>query len=363
MVPILSLHRENIRFRHCSARTGAGNKIPKPVVDVLCVSGRSLDVSVKSIFQNAFNHDFSGVRIHTDSGAAVATSVMNTSAYTVGDHVVFGKGQYKPWTPEGMRLLAHELTHVVQQNSPSPFFIENITSNRPDDVFEQEADECARIITTYGVDSYLKLPEIMRINRPVFQGWYINEQVPQELKKTIKGQTHELITNWVLNEPPFQSWFGEKCRKHLLWGVAEPDREKVRLVKEIGNDLAVKETACKYHGWNGTMELYNLHINSFVREAARYIREGRQYNLQFYFGRYLGQALHAIQDVAAHQTKCGSFDPRAPGFQNKCDSMEMDDPNINLEGWKKAFSNTRFILRKFYDQVKDKKESRDLLLS
>ncbi len=65
-----------------------------------------------------FGFDFSQVRIHTDERAAETARGVNALAYTVGRNVVFEVGQYKPGTSEGRRLLAHELTHVIQQNNP-----------------------------------------------------------------------------------------------------------------------------------------------------------------------------------------------------------------------------------------------------
>jgi Domain of unknown function (DUF4157) len=63
-------------------------------------------------------HDFSRVRVHTDQRAARSAESVAAQAYTVGSDVVFGTGRYAPATPEGRRLLAHELTHVVQQSAP-----------------------------------------------------------------------------------------------------------------------------------------------------------------------------------------------------------------------------------------------------
>lgn len=60
--------------------------------------------------------DFSQIRLHTDPRAAEAASALNSRAFTLGDHVVFGAGQYSPETPSGTKLLAHELTHVIQQS-------------------------------------------------------------------------------------------------------------------------------------------------------------------------------------------------------------------------------------------------------
>lgn len=64
-----------------------------------------------------FHFDFSHVRIHNDSKAAESAAAVSAHAYTIGRNVVFGAGQYSPQTPEGRRLLAHELAHVVQQHT------------------------------------------------------------------------------------------------------------------------------------------------------------------------------------------------------------------------------------------------------
>jgi hypothetical protein len=63
-----------------------------------------------------FNHDFRGVRVHTDDRAAKSARAVKASAFTVGQNIVFSAGQYNPTSSQGQRLLAHELTHVVQQN-------------------------------------------------------------------------------------------------------------------------------------------------------------------------------------------------------------------------------------------------------
>ncbi len=78
--------------------------------------GHPLAESERSFFEPRFGYDFSGVRIHNNSQAASMARSINALAFTVGQDVVFGDGQYKPDSPEGKRLLAHELTHVAQQN-------------------------------------------------------------------------------------------------------------------------------------------------------------------------------------------------------------------------------------------------------
>ncbi len=64
-------------------------------------------------------YDFSAVRVHTDALASASTQAVGAMAYTVGHHIAFGMGNYAPCTPEGRKLLAHELMHVVQQNHPA----------------------------------------------------------------------------------------------------------------------------------------------------------------------------------------------------------------------------------------------------
>jgi hypothetical protein len=96
----------------------ASHQTAPPVVgEVLNESGRPLDDSSRAFMEPRFGHDFSRVRVHTDERAAESARSVNALAYTVGRDVVFGAGQYQPGTAEGRRLLAHELTHVVQQES------------------------------------------------------------------------------------------------------------------------------------------------------------------------------------------------------------------------------------------------------
>ena len=83
-------------------------------------SGAPLDRGVRSYMEPRFGADFGGVRIHAGSEAAGSARALNARAFTVGRHVVFGAGEYRPESDAGRRLLAHELTHVVQQAAARP---------------------------------------------------------------------------------------------------------------------------------------------------------------------------------------------------------------------------------------------------
>jgi hypothetical protein len=67
--------------------------------------------------ETRFEHDFSHVRVHTNSRAAASARAMGGAAYTLGRAVVFQRQAYAPWSGAGRRLLAHELTHVLQQRA------------------------------------------------------------------------------------------------------------------------------------------------------------------------------------------------------------------------------------------------------
>ena len=78
--------------------------------------GQPLPESERAFFELRFGCDFSKVRVHTDSRAAESARAVNARAFTVGQDVVFEAGQYAPGRNEGRRLMAHELTHVLQQS-------------------------------------------------------------------------------------------------------------------------------------------------------------------------------------------------------------------------------------------------------
>jgi len=91
------------------------SEVPPIVHEVLRSPGKPLDPATRTFMEPRFGHDFSGVRVHTDLRAAESARAVNALAYTAGRDVVFGAKEYSPGTNEGRHLIAHELTHVVQQ--------------------------------------------------------------------------------------------------------------------------------------------------------------------------------------------------------------------------------------------------------
>ena len=112
------------------------NAVPPIVHEVLSSSGQQLNVETRAFMEPRFGHDFSGVRVHTDAKAAASAHAVNALAYTVGRDIVFGMGQYAPGTNEGKHLLAHELTHVIQQQGTARIQCAKAEENHNEDLDE-----------------------------------------------------------------------------------------------------------------------------------------------------------------------------------------------------------------------------------
>ena len=102
-------------YKKGATAEAAVGEAPARVHEVLRSPGQPLDPATRGFMEPRFGRDFSGVRVHTNSAAAQSARDVNAQAYTVGHNVVFGSGQFAPGTNEGQKLLAHELTYVVQQ--------------------------------------------------------------------------------------------------------------------------------------------------------------------------------------------------------------------------------------------------------
>lgn len=103
------------RFTGQSA--GQADTAPASVDRVLASPGRPLDSGLQQDMEQRFGHDFSRVRVHSGATAEQSAREMNAHAYTVGQNIVFGAGRFAPASHGGRRLIAHELTHVVQQTA------------------------------------------------------------------------------------------------------------------------------------------------------------------------------------------------------------------------------------------------------
>jgi hypothetical protein len=104
------------QLQRTGADSGSREVAAPPIVhEVIHSASRPLDPSTREFMEPRFGYDFSGVRIHTDARAAELAGAIQARAFAVGQEIVFGAGEFAPETNHGRQLMAHELTHVVQQ--------------------------------------------------------------------------------------------------------------------------------------------------------------------------------------------------------------------------------------------------------
>jgi len=132
------------------------SEAPPIVYDVLRLSGEQFDANTRQFFEPRFGYDFSQVRVHTGAKAAESARGINALAYTFGQHVVFGDRQYAPQTTKGKRLLAHELTHVLQQRESDVQWAKSSLTNhtnseaRHNPLEQKQAQRIPTVMTQHG---------------------------------------------------------------------------------------------------------------------------------------------------------------------------------------------------------------------
>ncbi len=161
-------------------------------------SGQALDSAVQKQMNETMGHDFSGVRVHTSPEADDLNQQLRAKAFTTGQDIFFRQGVYEPNSSSGRELIAHELTHVVQQSSGAVGGSgDRMTVNPPGDSFEQEADAVARqaaMGTETSAEAGLQRQEALEEEEPEVQMKAIQrqealeEEEPEVQMKAIQRQ-------------------------------------------------------------------------------------------------------------------------------------------------------------------------------
>lgn len=121
------------------------SEVPPIVHEVLRSPGQPLDPETRTFMESRFRHDFNEVRVHTDEMAAQSAQAVNAIAYTNNHHIVFANHRYNPQTTDGQELLAHELTHVIQQQHSFPSA--ELELGSVDHALEREANLAEKALT------------------------------------------------------------------------------------------------------------------------------------------------------------------------------------------------------------------------
>lgn len=142
---------EDDETAQAKAGSGGPSAVPPLVergINSINGGGRPLPESTRAFFEPRFGVDFSGVRIHKGQQAVVSARAIVARAFTTGQNIVFGSGQYAPETSDGKKLLAHELTHVVQQRNANSSSLYEPTSNFRRPISLTKAQHVFRVLNT-----------------------------------------------------------------------------------------------------------------------------------------------------------------------------------------------------------------------
>jgi hypothetical protein len=155
-----------------AANGAAPEAVPPVVHEVLAAPGRPLDVATRAFFEPRFGADFSLVRVHDGTTAVAAAEAVRARAFTVGNDIVFNAGEFATHTDSGRHLLAHELTHVMQQGSGGP-----LVQRAPDNIGAGSAQPTQEVNATPPPGGFatdfegVTLSENPAQVRTVLEGW------------------------------------------------------------------------------------------------------------------------------------------------------------------------------------------------
>jgi len=171
--------------------------------DSLSGDGQPLPASVRTFFEPRFGHDFSDVRVHTDSRASQSADSVNAIAFTRGSDIVFAEGRYAPETDAGQRLLAHELVHVGQQqgNLNRAIIQRKITDAELEAEFQKWADVKNEKVNKSNADYAHQLWSFVfdMVGDSQTGGPKTKPQKAPDLKKWQEGfEKAELVSDWLI---------------------------------------------------------------------------------------------------------------------------------------------------------------------
>ena len=160
--------------------------------------GQPLEESAQAHIGEATGHDFSGVQVHTSPEADALSRQLGAKAFTTGQDVFFREGAYEPHSTAGQELIAHELTHVVQQGSGAVGRGGRMTVNPPGDAYEQEADATAKAVVGADAGSQVQRqveeeeePVQAQVEEEEEEEEPIQAQIEEEEEEPVQAQVEE----------------------------------------------------------------------------------------------------------------------------------------------------------------------------
>lgn len=195
-------------------------------------SGSPVDASIRGRVEQATGADLGGVRIHTGADSSEAAASVGARAYAGGQDVHFGAGEYRPGTPGGDHLIAHELVHTIQQAGSAPSRQDKLAVSEPGDHAEVEADRIASAV----VDGSPRPGSLVPSSAPAAIQRAPLDQEPTATKQKLKVDTDENLGN-------YRKYFGLKGTPTLASNVSATYEETTPQIDSIN----VQETKDALH--------------------------------------------------------------------------------------------------------------------
>ena len=192
----------------CDSDTVSAKTISPSAVLAQLGSGEPLSPPLRKQMENSFGHDFADVRVHTDTQADLLNRALGAHAFTVGEHIAFSAGRYRPGTSTTLRLAAHELTHVLQQRRGLIGSILREGIGRPGDAYELEAEQmaCRMSAKPSSVDSDLSRRPVSRMSDA------------SALQLFSGGSAAAYAKKWATGTNPANRRFADDCTNFVFAG-------------------------------------------------------------------------------------------------------------------------------------------------
>ncbi len=271
-VPSFTEVRDGILQRKGDNRSGKSdhaNDFPMPSMlhDVLTSPGHPLDQPTREFMESRFAYNFSHVRVHTDTKSYNSAKMVNAQAYTVGSNIVFGKGNYSSTTSAGRKLLAHELTHVVQQRGIKGASNKTrITVSKPTDATEHEADTIANQVVS---------GEVQRNANQASQldSGLHRDSNKMNIKQSISSP--QLSGKWIVDDPAKVQVSGGAKNEDLLKDAFSDICNTTRLVSRGGDrrlELTGATPATNRTEGCGCLQIIETDVNNFIARRPSFLK-------------------------------------------------------------------------------------------
>ncbi|MGY5125977.1 eCIS core domain-containing protein [Streptomyces nigrescens] len=208
---------------------GCGHTVQRsPVQEVLRAPGRPLDEPVRTDMEGRLGADFSDVRVHTDTSAHESAESVNAHAYTSGSHIVFQRGRYNTSSAAGRHMLAHELTHVIQQRNGPVAGTDRGDGTKvsdPSDRFEREAEATAsRVLSA----------DVQRTADPAHAPDHGTADAHRAVQRTFKmaNKTIEAAEDVL----PLEALMAKGKARHARWDVAFKTKIRDELISMASDE-------------------------------------------------------------------------------------------------------------------------------